>query len=509
MELARTIIRRGIAVAEPCGHDRWRPILLPGLVGMVVLVGNWYGDIASSRAVGLAVFAIMAYVGLFSAGLVGACAAAPVAARGREDGALHLLWLTNVSAWEFGFGLLVVGAIRATRLVLSVLPVFILCVSLGGVSALQVLQALMAMLATAFLGTCLGLAVSMRAPGRRSALGQAFAGALCLFLVPACLDIAAKAFLPTGAWGRRVVDALLPHVSPHHLLYHVYGGAPPLGGTGYVLYTLVLGFLLMLWGGRRLFAYNDVRERVSRAKRVGGRDRFASSNPVLTWEATVSARKTWFLFVASIVGTVAVVGQSPLTWTDLGLCVAVMSGAVFALQVLFACCRVLVGQSRERVHEVLALTDLSIDEVIFGQILGRARVCLPWFWCAMGGLLAEGVVRGEWLALGNVFLLYTVALCCDAIVAIFLALRTGPTLAVGASCLLVAVWCVVVAPSAMGRGSLLITPFIAIAHVWLGWMFFPKVLGEFRGVGAIDQIEERLNRRKMGSKSDDSPSKSG
>ena len=467
-----------------------------------MLVGNWYGDISASTTVGLAVFAVLAYLGLLSACLVGACATAPVAAGGREDGALGLLRLTNVPAWEFGGAHLVLGGIRASRLVLSVLPVFVLCVSLGGVNGTQIMQALMAMLATAFLGTCLGLAVSMRAPGRRAALGQAFAGALLLLGAPVCLELAVKAFLPMGVGVRRAVEAALPHISPHHLLLHLCTGVAPWGGAGYVLYTVGLGLLLMLWGGRGLFAERDVRERVSQVSRVGGRDRFASSNPVLTWEAMVSAKKTWVLFVVSVVGTVVVVWRSPLAWEDLGGSVAVMAAAAFALQFLFACCRVLVGQSRERIYEVLALTDLSVDEVIFGQILGRARVCLPWFWCMVGGLVAEGVVHGEWGMAGNLFLFYIVALCCDAIVAVYLALRMGPAMAVAGTSLLVVLWIALAPLAAEFPDGLIATPAIVLVHIWLGWMFFPKMLGRVRGVGAIDHVEQRFDRRRAASGND-------
>lgn len=504
MELARTIIRRGVAVSAPCRQDMWRPLLLPGVAGAVVLVGNWYGDISASTAVGLAVFSILAYLGLFSACLVAACATAPVVAGGREDGGLGLLRLTNVPAWEVGGAHLVIGGVRAFRLVLSVLPVFVLCVSLGGVNATQILQALMAMLATALLGTCLGLAVSMRAPGRRSALGEAFAGALLLFAAPVCLELAVTTFLPVGASARGAVDAVLPHISPHHLLQRLCIGTAPWGGMGYVVYAVVLGLLLMLWGSRRLFAERDVRERVAQVSRVGGCDRFASSNPVLTWEAMVSARRTWVLFVVSVAGTVVVVWRSPLPWEDLGRSVAGMAAAVFALQFLFACCRVLVGQSRERIYEVLALTDLSVDEVIFGQILGRARVCLPWFWCLVGGLVAEGAAHGTWVAVGNLFVLYVVVLCCDAIAAVYLALRMGPAMAVAGSCFLVLVVLVFAPWAADLPEGLVVTPVIALVQLWIGWMLFPKMLGGVRGIGAIDQIEQRLGRRKAASGSNGS-----
>ncbi len=128
------------------------------LIGGVVILGVFAHQARFQEAkAGLLMFEWLSMLVIASAAMIAPHMAASAIVTEKENRTLSLLLLSDISVWQLLAGKLLSAICGALLTVLSVLPMFILCVSLGGIQLSQILLAFPVLLSTVVLGACLGL----------------------------------------------------------------------------------------------------------------------------------------------------------------------------------------------------------------------------------------------------------------------------------------------------------------------------------------------------------------
>ncbi len=414
-----------------------RRLALPALAALAVLAGHEYAEAQRVTTMGLTLFTILSRSAILVAALVPACAASAVFARDRERRSLGLLLLGNIVPWQYVTAHLIATVTRAALLVLSVLPMLIVCVGLGGIAPLQVFHTLSLVLSTVVLSTALGLFVSILNPNPRTALTWAFLSVLFLFGgVPGAIDGLSR--LPRAApWAATLQGNLLPVLSPVAVLERVLNGQLTNAAAPFHVYA-ALAAALLVTVTFLLFprmARTIVRERRSRGAHTGAGTALAS--PLFRQRRRGPTGVAWAGCAGVLIGSLVLhkdaVG-SLRGWPYTGLALA---AACFGVLLLFQCCRVLAGERNTRAFELLLLSDLTPEEIVFGNVFARARGLSPWLLAVAGMLVLIGNGDGSWLWCAQFVLLYTVVLFCHGVVTLACALRFGPYLALTVAPLLV------------------------------------------------------------------------
>jgi len=160
MSRVGTLMSRELLVRP---RRRWfyrKRLAVPMLGVLVLLVYGFPLSLSApvpSSAVGLSIFLLLSQIMMLGAVVLPPLIAAEAVAEERRNRTLPILWLTDLGARELLLGKLLSSLFAAVIAVFSLLPLLLFSVSLGGVSAVQVLAQAGVILATLFLGSCVGL----------------------------------------------------------------------------------------------------------------------------------------------------------------------------------------------------------------------------------------------------------------------------------------------------------------------------------------------------------------
>jgi len=442
MHFITTIAGRELARTRRARRFYRKRLVLPALTGVMVIAAYWYGDQQQITTMGLDLFTTLGWLAMAVACLVPCCSASPIFAGAKEHRVLEILLVSNVAAWQLVVGHLASCMLRASVSILSLLPMFVLCVSLGGVSATQILQAFVVLLATVFVGTCLGLCTSMMTRDRRTAFNWAvFAGVIFFGAVPGVAALAAEVCSDpaTQTWCE---DALLPTVSPLHAFKLLSEGMLPAWGAAWVLYAGAVGAgLLALTALLFPRMARPGRTRVA-ARPCAVRTEHDDEGPLMRRERSRAHTLHWVGFPASMAACLLIshdLLDDPYTlpWVILGV-----SAALFALPLLLRCCRVLAEEKEARTFELLTLTSMSPQELLFGRLQATIRGCLPWLVSMSLAAVYIAWDEYEFALAGNFLCCYAVSLFTYSVVALYLSLRWNAYVALGATTVMVGSWAV-------------------------------------------------------------------
>ncbi len=132
-------------------------VAVGGVIVLLVFAHQWHGR---SNKAGLIMFEWLSLMVIAAAFLVGPYVSAAAIVSEKEAGTFNLLLLSDISVAQFLVSKLTSAVVATCLGVASTVPLFILCVSLGGISVQQVLLAFPILLSTIFSGACLGVLVS-------------------------------------------------------------------------------------------------------------------------------------------------------------------------------------------------------------------------------------------------------------------------------------------------------------------------------------------------------------
>lgn len=405
------ILRRDLAGMP---RRRWfylKRVALIGLGAAILLWGLGLTRWSYNQAIGLQIFMPLAFCAVLAMMLVAPATGSGAILREREERTLGLLFLSGVTSRQFLLGKLAVALFTSILTILSVLPLFMLAVSLGGVGASQVFAAFGLLLATVFLGACIGLFAAAVAPSEKTAGSVLLlVGGLLYLVLPVMVSMI------EGLYFNRDPEREATLLSPVVAMTAIVSGRLSWSCLAHGGYSLVVG-LLLLWGAgaaipRRVLTRDapepSLRWR-ERIKAVRSLSRWVDRPPVsgnpVAWRETFfvqgGPRSAWGKFalgIGSLMVMVALMGwalhsgrNTRLDWNDEIATPALMvtlwvSLIVWGISSIHDFGNTFSRERRTRTLELLLTTTLTDDEIVWGKVRATLQASVPW----MTGVLVAG-----------------------------------------------------------------------------------------------------------------------
>jgi ABC-type transport system involved in multi-copper enzyme maturation permease subunit len=380
------------------------------LGGLVVLWGTAAGGLSGSTTVGLQIFQSLASMVLFAVCVLSALTAGLSLMREKIERSLGLLLLTDMSCRQQVAGRLLANAFAMLILTLSVLPLFALAGTLGGISPLQIGAAFLILAGTIFLGCCLGLLCAALAGSERQFTGLAVLLGLAVFAgLPLLVSLGGLALKRPTGW-------ILNIVSPFAAMAALGRGILGTSAVESCLFSAALG-LPLLDLAYRLLPRSVLRESSPRIagrgwRRLLRKRRRARQPPILgnpvAWKDQNffygGILREWriagFLTLPAVGGTscliaLALGAEAETAATVTLTVVALTAGFVFAVGTVVRSARAFNTEKLNRTLELLLTSDLEEKEIVGGKIRAVALSTLPWLVFAVAGGLAAVTLTGE------------------------------------------------------------------------------------------------------------------
>jgi ABC-type transport system involved in multi-copper enzyme maturation permease subunit len=165
----------------------------------------------------------------------------------KREGTLGLLFLTDLKGFDVVLGKLAANSLNALYGLVATLPVHVLSVQLGGVTASDLIRSAVLLLNTLFFSLVVGLLVSAISRDERKAMF-----ATILFVSLAVMAPVVAGFLLTGLADGSVMERVVLGVvsfSPAYGVGHLLlGNTPRLGPPGWLFWSSVAWVHLVTWG---------------------------------------------------------------------------------------------------------------------------------------------------------------------------------------------------------------------------------------------------------------------
>lgn len=400
MKLSMPIIRRELG-AMPRRRRFYLKRSALVLVGAIVLLFGLAAQRRSpSGAPGLTLFVSLSVTALVTMSLMAAGASCALLMREKEERTLGLVLLSDISCSRFLLGKLFIAVFAIVMALLSLLPLFLLVTTLGGVSAPQIMGTLAVLFGTLLLVACAGLfagAVSQRETAAHGLLALFF---VFMFVAPPlAVSIHWLVHLerppPSG-----LLTVISPWVALVDLIYGrrtlyslLNGGISLLGGL-----VLFCGACAALPGSvfsrEREPLARRVKERLKRRRMLGRcvRPPPIVGNPVAWkdfnfWHG--GRALTWLKFALAVILTSALLlygfykaNTGTIEADDLINALTVMlfwlCAAVVGLGAVSHCGMAFNRERRDGAMEPLLTTVLSDGEIVGGKVLAVLRSLSPW-----------------------------------------------------------------------------------------------------------------------------------
>jgi hypothetical protein len=480
-----------------------------GVLGLSRLLASGAG----TSATGMYLFRSMSVSLLAISCILATLSAASAFMREREGRTLGLLCLTDVTSAELLAAKLWTAFVPTALGTLSILPLFLFLLVLGGVTTAQILVASLLLLSTAFLGNCLGLLVAAVARTEPAVRGLAALGALLVFAVlPAAARWACGRMGGNGA-------ALLPLLSPFHAMLAAWDERTLVQALPNPLYGAGLGAALLAraWALLRR-RRNDsawINERADpqwpdgAARRTAPARRSPAQAPLanpVTWRDLTfvygGRHGAWRLLAALAGLMILAVPVMHLlrgagcggVWIPLLRTLAISLSAgpmiLFLFGCVFCCSQAFSREKRQRVFELLLITDLSVDQIFTGKLLAVFTALWPGLLFALIGMLVMAIelfASRPFLVIA--FALDYVSMCIAyPFLALCLALRSSRHVALGICMLVFVLWNVVgralftflLAGIGVGLAGFLVDFAFHVELVLLGSMLIEHTLSRIR-----------------------------
>lgn len=463
MKPALAILRKELMAGPRRKRFYLKRSVFVALGGIVILWGLWMSGATQSTTAGLQVFMSLAMSTLAAMCIISTVTASAAIMREKEERTIGLLFLSEISSRRFIVGKFFTALVSTAMTILSVLPMFMLAVSLGGVSAQQILTAFAVIVSVVLFGTCLGLFVASAVNTEKNMNGLLFLVWLCVFvLVPIAVGIS---YIPKN---RPPSAELMCAISPFAAMRYLIRGRYLLYGLLNCAVLVIVG-LPLLWLAsiilpRRVVSrekpslYGTIKEKMKsrRGIRKWVVPSGISGNPVAWkdfqfWHGGARSTVLKFLVSTVLVALIVVIamlktgpynrGEIPRTTLFV---VFVFSVAIFWMGCVSHLGMCFNKERKGRALEILLSTGLSDREIILGKIWGAMLSVMPWLICSAvcGILIAARFGDEKHFGEGAVaFLAEASSLWFGySALALWLSLRYRKNVAFGVCILLVMLW---------------------------------------------------------------------
>jgi ABC-type transport system involved in multi-copper enzyme maturation permease subunit len=391
------------------------------VLGSVILLWALGMESQSSGGMpaGLVIFSSLAMSTLFAVCLMSLMQSSALIMREKEERTLGLLFLSEISSVLFVVGKIATSMFSMVITIFSLLPLYMLAISLGGISAVQVVVAFAILLGVMFLGSCAGVFAATVTGSEKKLNGMLTWLALMLFVV---LPIV-TALTQFSFHGEEPSALVMSAISPFAAMANAVNGRHILGGVLDFAFCVLVGIPFAL-----LSAVILPRKVISKEKpelAVRWRDRMKSSAIMRKWVIpdTITgnpvawkdfhfwhggARATWFKFGGSAIGVLLIVGlvgwKVGSRWSEIGqslfITMCIFSFGVFALGSVSNAGMAFNRERKSRAMDILLTTSLSDREIVMGKIKAVALSLLPWIIssvvCFFALIFVYGWERGFW-----------------------------------------------------------------------------------------------------------------
>lgn len=505
-----------------------------GVFALVILGGYYSGASSRSTTMGLQVFAALSMTALVFACLSSTATTAGLISRERQERTLGLLFLTDITGWEFLTGKLWIGMFSTLMSLLMLLPLFILAVSLGGVSTAQILLAYLLIVANILLGSSMGLfsgavgKTERMTNGLIATLWGAYYGGVPLLL-------GAYFLLAEIRKWPKLDEELFLYVSPFAGMGSLIAGVPPAPVLINSIVALALSLPLLFAAHRilpRRITTTDappLLERIrDRLRGIPNARRWVvpeaiTGNPV-AWKDLHylhgGRRGSWMKYAIS---TAIIVGILFFFWRaakgdldDLGwmllISLLIYSALVFLFGSVNGFGQCFLRERRNRSMELLLTTDLTDEEIIAGKAMAVVRSLFPWL---ATGLLCTvilcvavtttsrtRVVNDFWMAVPGFVIKYVTTWFGYSALAMWISLRYQKSMAMAVGFTVACLWHSMALPMVVlvvskldvfsyADGTLavyLLVLFDASVSVGMGLLFLSWIRHSFRALALKDPV---------------------
>lgn len=391
------VLRRELLARPRRGWFHLKRMAVVAFGGIIVLMGLFSANAAMGSPSGLVVFSWLAVAALVAICPIGLVAAGSSIMSEKEDRTIGLLFLSDITLGQFAAGKLLVSLFAVTVSLLSLVPMLMLAMSLGGIGAGQILASLAIIVCTAFLAVSVGLfAGAVTSSEKRMHSLLALLGLMMFVLPPPFFALLHE--LPRVRLPWEVLWVTSPFAAISHVLE---GRLFDLAAFNCVL-SIGLGLIFVL-----------LAVTVLRARRTD-LDTPSETGGILGWLRSVRPGR-WFVLPPVTGNPVAwrelhvVYGGVKAAWLQYGLmvlgcCVILLlikmevgkewdlvdvgKTAVVMIFILSLFVLWLVSVSRfgaafskeksQRTISMLLTTDMTDSEIIRGKVTGVLRSMAPW-----------------------------------------------------------------------------------------------------------------------------------
>ncbi|MFT5240627.1 MAG: ABC-type transport system involved in multi-copper enzyme maturation permease subunit [Candidatus Promineifilaceae bacterium] len=398
MNLTTFVIARELKSAPRHKRFYLKRVSVVVLLAVVMALAANMGRGMGSTTVGLRLFSMLAFASLGGLSFIGMAGAVNLIVREKEERTLGLLLLTEVSGANIVWGKLFTALFGSTMILLSILPLILLAVSLGGVSIQQILIAIAVILSHSFLVGALGLLAASVTRSDRTATGTAG-----LFWVGAFLIVPwVLAYIGDETNIDRLANfnSVFMGVSPFLAMGTVVEGGEWLSALISTALSIALAIPIVRLAQRYIVkgavsdstrVGNAVEKRMAarRVRRRHARAPLAFQNPVfwrdfefwlggrrgslMKFLVSVLALLVAFLWFALASKMRAAEFGEAFIWTAL-----LGSALINAFGTVALCSQAFHKEKKFRAMEPLLTTDLSDREILWGKVRAIAVSMLPW-----------------------------------------------------------------------------------------------------------------------------------
>jgi len=396
MSLVLTILRREVMALPRRKRFYLKRTAFVVLGASVIIWGFSVARATGATTIGLQVFIPLAMSALVGMGVVQAINASSLVTREKEERTFGLLFLSDISHWSFLLGKLFTSLFATSMTLLSVLPLFMLTVSLGGISATQVLTAFAVVVSTSVFLACLGIFVATLVRAERAVNGLLVLIAVGLYgLLPAVITLVCVTNdMP-------VPDEVLCALSPFGTMATLIQGQMIAWGVVNCCLSILLGLLVLCLARAVLPSKIFSREkrplgqvlreaaRSIRATRKWARPGRIKGNPV-AWKDIYygygGKRAIWmkFLLSCTVIATIVmcICLHERQSWRDirdmLHYLFFFLFAAVVGLGSLSGFGVAFNRERKSRAVDVLLTTSLTDREIVWGKIEAVMMSLSPW-----------------------------------------------------------------------------------------------------------------------------------
>ena len=425
--LLYVILRREFLTRPRSKRFYWKRSVFVFLVAGIIGYGVYETTAGDTSTIGLKIFNSLAMTTLVTMLFIPIYSASSSIIREKEDRTLGLLFLSDISAGQFITGKLLTSILSTLLIIGSVFPLFILSVSLGGVSSAQITIAFLVLLSTILLGTCLGLFIASLTQHTRTTNSLVILTCLNLFLflplvvlwIYSANDMGSEEYLP-------VLSVISPFVAMMHILEDSHVAYTTLAPV----FNVVIAFPFLVLAHRILPGTVMQRSGDEHApeeeppsptpetspettrtetddqpppptKKVPiRRIHTLTYNPVYWKELYIEqggTRGVWLrclLTLAVVMALVAAVvliagGDMHDLFDALPLILALFGSVVFTLGVLAGANKAFSRETRDRTLDILLTTPMQPSLIIDGKLRAILYARYPWLIVALSALLIK------------------------------------------------------------------------------------------------------------------------